>query len=261
MATAANQNVRLTLQQQESIGRFFARVQAVNPGIKQLWVADSEFHSQFKSPGSDLMDGQGGRPVPVCFVFHNPITRETFEQFYRAGDPVPPCPINLGADTLLIAFTAIAELTTMLALWGRMSVRVLDLDVEWRHINNEEFTLKELKKEARNAKGNEELSPLGLLGVCALHGISTRDQQHKDEMRRLILTGGPWSEAEQRKILDYCGEDVWDTAALLAEMWAKIPDAMYCRKRSTASRLRCTAVARCPRSPGWNTPESRWTLI
>ena len=231
MATTANQNARLTLQQQESVGRFFARVQAINPGIKHLWVADSEFHSAFKAPGSDLMDGQGGRPVPVCFVFYNPITGETVEQFYRAGEPIPPCPINLGADTLLIAFSAIAELTTMLALWGRMSVRVLDLDVEWRHINNEEFTLKQLKNEARGAKGNDELSPLGLLGVCALHGISTRDQQSKDELRRLILTGGPWTEAERRKILDYCGEDVWDTAALLAEMWAKIPDAVYCREK------------------------------
>ena len=52
--------------------------------------------------------------MPVCFVFHNPITGETIEQFYRAGDPIPPCPIGLGPDTLLVAFTATAELTTML---------------------------------------------------------------------------------------------------------------------------------------------------
>ena len=99
----------------------------------------------------------------------------------------------------------------MLALWGRMSARVLDLDIEWKHINNEEFTLTNLKKEARNAKGTDELSPLGLLGVCALHNISTRDQQHKEQMRHLILTGGPWTEEQERQILDYCAEDVWDT--------------------------------------------------
>ena len=231
MIATSNQTVRLTPKQQESIGRFFARVQSANPSIKHLWVADSEFHSGFKSPGSDLMNGQGGRPVPVCFVFHNPITGETLEQFYRTGDPIPPCPIGLGADTLLVAFTAVAELTTMLALWGRMSARVLDLDIEWRHINNEEFILKDLKIEARNAKGSEDLSPLGLLGVCALHGVASRGQQHKDEMRQLILTGGPWSETDERSILDYCGEDVWDTTALLAEMWAKFPDAVYCREK------------------------------
>lgn len=232
MTTASSQAARLTLKQSESIGRFFARVQAANPGIKHLWVADSEFHSSFKSPKSDLLDGQGGRPVPVCFVFHNPITGETREQFYRAGEPTPPPPVSLGADTLVVAFTATAELTTMLALWDRMSARVLDLDIEWRHIHNEEYKLKEMKIEARNARGSDsELSPLGLLGVCAVHGISTRDQQHKDEMRNLILTGGPWSADDERKILDYCGEDVWDTTALLAEMWPKIPDAVYCREK------------------------------
>jgi DNA polymerase I len=115
-------------------------------------------------------------------------------------------------------------------LWGLMSARVLDLDIEWKHINNEEYTLKNLKQEARNAKGSEELSPLGLLGVCALHQISTRDQQHKEDMRRLILTGGPWTEQQERQILDYCAEDVWDTLALLAEMWEKIPDPHYCRQ-------------------------------
>jgi DNA polymerase I len=232
VVATANQNARLTPKQQESIERFFARVQAINPAIKHLWVADSEFHSQFKSHGSDLMDGQGGRPVPVCFVFYNPITGETCEQFYRAGDPIPACPIGLGPDTLLVAFTAIAELTTMLSLWGRMSPRVLDLDIEWHHCNNEEYKWKEMKIEARNAKGSDtELSPLGLLGVCAIHGIAGRSQQHKDEMRNLILTGGPWSEADERRILDYCAEDVWDTTALLAEMWVKFPDAVYCREK------------------------------
>ena len=61
MIATSNQTARLTPKQQESIGRFFARVQSANPSIKHLWVADSEFHSQFKSPGSDLMNGQGGR--------------------------------------------------------------------------------------------------------------------------------------------------------------------------------------------------------
>lgn len=230
-AKPATRNARLTLKQQESIERFFARVQAANPAIKHIWIADSEFHSEFKSAGSDLMDGQGGKPVPVCFVFHNPITGETIEQFYREGDPIPPCPISLGQDTLLVAFTATAELGTMLALWGKMSARVLDLDVEWRHLNNEEYLHNEMKREAWNAKRNKELSPLGLLGVCAIHGISSRDQTHKDEMRRLILTAGPWTEEQERQILDYCAEDVWDTAALLAEMWTKIPDTVYCKER------------------------------
>jgi DNA polymerase-1 len=221
----------LTPEQSESVKRFFARVQAVNPAIQEIWIADSEFHSEFSAPDSDLMDGRGGRPAPVCFVFFNPITGEVREQFYKKGQEIPGPPISLGQNTLLVAFTATAELTTMLALWGRMSSRILDLDIEWKHINNEDNTLKKMKIEARNAKGAGELSPLGLLGVCALHGITTRDQQHKDEMRRLILTGKKWTPDEERRILDYCAEDVQDTAALLAAMWKRIPDpVMYCRE-------------------------------
>lgn len=50
-------------------------------------------------------------------------------------------------------------------------------------------------------------------------------------MRRLILTGGPWTEEQERVILDYCAEDVQDTASLLAAMWPTISDpVMYCRQ-------------------------------
>jgi DNA polymerase family A len=219
MSTATASAELLTAAQRESIGRFFERVRSLNPRLKSLWVADSEF-----------IAAPGARPVPVCFTFHNPITGETIEQFYRKGEPIPPCPIVLGPDSLLVAFTATAELGSMLALWGRMSCRVVDLDIEWRHINNEEFTLKELKIDAKNSKGGD-LSPLGLLGVCAVHGISTRDQVHKDEMRKLILSGGPWTGEQECLILDYCAEDVQDTAALLAAMWHKIPSPAYCRQR------------------------------
>jgi DNA polymerase I-like protein with 3'-5' exonuclease and polymerase domains len=221
----------LTPEQLESVRRFFARLQSEDPKIKEMWIADSEFHSEFKGRDSELMDGQGGRPVPVCFVFYNPITGEVREQFYRKGEEIPEPPISLGNDTLLIAYTATAELTTQLALWGRMSSRPFDLAIEWLHIQNEDNTLAQMKKEARNAKGSEELSPLGLLGVCALHGVVGRSQSHKEEMRRLILTGKDWTPEEERKILDYCSEDVQDTAALLANMWKRIPDpVMYCKQ-------------------------------
>src|ERR1700693_3142391 len=214
----------------ESVGALLDRLNSLGAGIKNIWVADTEFHSQTKSK-SGKFDANGGLQVPVCAVFYNPITGEETRQFYIPGEPYPPCPIALGPDSLLVAFTATAELKTMLSLWDRMPTRVLDLEMEWLSINNEEYMRDRLKNEARAAKKHGDLSPLSLLGVCALYGISTRAQEHKDKMRDLVLRGGPWTEEEQQNILDYCADDVYDTAALLAVFWKKIPAAYYCRER------------------------------
>lgn len=221
----------MTLSQKESIGILLSRLQAINPSIKRIIVADSEFHSKTQG-ATGRFDRDGDPQVPVCFVFLDPISGLEYRQFYRPGEPTPSCPINLGPDTLFVAFTAQAELMTTLALWGIMPSRILDLDIEWLARNNEEYTKEEMKREAKNSRNSdEELSPLSLLGVCAIHGIATRDQAHKDEMRDLILRGGPWSPAEEGMILNYCAEDVYDTAALLAAFWPKIQDAYYCRDR------------------------------
>lgn len=215
-----------------SCQRLLSRLNSLGAGIKNIWVADSEFHSPTKGE-TGLYDTEGGLQIPVCFVFLNPITGEEIRQFYLPGKSYPPCPISLGPDTLFVAFSAQAELMTMLRLWRRMPCRILDLEVEWRALQNEEYTLDQMKKEAKAANKNKngDLSPLSLLGVCAIHGISTRSQPHKDEMRNLILGGGPWSEGERRQILNYCAEDVYDTAALLAAFWSKIEDVPYGRNR------------------------------
>jgi DNA polymerase I len=220
----------VTPTQRESIGRLLARLNSLGAGIRDIWIADSEFHSQAKS-STGLFDTDGGLQVPVCFVFFNPITSEEIRQFYTSLKPYPPCPISIGSDTLFVAFSAQAELLTMLRLWGAMPSRILDLEIEWLAMNNEEYRLRQLKSEARSANKDGDVSPLSLLGVCAIHGISTRDQGHKDTMRDLILRAGPWTDEEVQQILDYCAEDVYDTAALLAALWEKIQDVFYCRER------------------------------
>jgi len=223
----------------ESCQRLLSRLNALGAGIKNIWVADSEFHSPTKGE-TGLYDTEGGLQIPVCFVFLNPITGEEIRQFYTPGEPYPPCPIPLRPDTLFVAFSAQAELMTMLRLWDRMPSRILDLEMEWRALHNEEYLLDQMKKEAKAANKNKngDLSPLSLLGVCAVHGISTRGQAHKDEMRDLILRGGPWSTDETQQILNYCAEDVHDTAALLAVFWPKIEDVPYGRSRITIDGMK-----------------------
>src|SRR5262249_39570089 len=61
----------------------------------------------------------------------------------------------------------------------------------------------------------------------------------KEEMRALIMRGGPWSAAERRAILEYCESDVDALARLLPAMSAKLdlPRALF-RGRYMAAAAR-----------------------
>ena len=48
------------------------------------------------------------------------------------------------------------------------------------------------------------------------------DSLYKTDMRDLIMSGGPWSEAEKNKILDFCAMDVAITSKLFERMWPNI---------------------------------------
>ncbi len=54
----------------------------------------------------------------------------------------------------------------------------------------------------------------GLLSVCQHCGIETIDQAQKEQARKRIIQGGPFTEKEQEDILKYCESDVMETAEL-----------------------------------------------
>ena len=58
----------------------------------------------------------------------------------------------------------------------------------------------------------------GLIGALAYYGLDSIGVTEKDEMRELVLRGGPWSDAERAEILDYCETDVAALARLLPAM-------------------------------------------
>jgi DNA polymerase family A len=84
--------------------------------------------------------------------------------------------------------------------------RVLDLFTEFRNRTN----------------GVPTENGSGLLGALAYHGLDAIGAVEKDEMRALILRGGPWSDAERAAILDYCESDVAALARLLPVMLPQI---------------------------------------
>ncbi len=179
-----------------------AELNKLGAGIEHIWIADTEFY------GAD-----GDLPVPVCSVFHNPLTGQTIRQWYERGDtPQPPVPLD--NSTLFIAFAAQAELMTFIQLGWEMPRRILDLFIEYRHLNNEYYRVQEMKAQ----------KAFNLLAAASSYGIHLESADFKEEMRDLILRGHPYTPEEQDKIMDYCELDVMETAGLAEKMWTDIPD-------------------------------------
>ena len=112
----------------------------------------------------------------------------------------PPFPI--GADTLVVAYYASAELGCFRALKWLMPARVLDLFAEFRCRTN----------------GLDVPCGSGLLGALAYFGLNAIDAAVKDTMRDLAIRGGPYSAAERAALMEYCESDVVSLNELLPAM-------------------------------------------
>src|SRR5262249_7791477 len=113
---------------------------------------------------------------------------------------LPPYPT--GPDSLFVAYYASAEISCHLALGWPVPERVLDLFTEFRN----------------HANGLPTIAGSGLIGALASFGLDAMGAQEKDEMRSLILRGGPWSCSERNAIIDYSESDVDGLARLLPAM-------------------------------------------
>jgi hypothetical protein len=146
----------------------------------------------------------GNRPVPVCFVARELRSGRRFRVWQHQIGPAPP--YATGTDVLFVAYYASAELGCYRVLGWPMPERILDLFTEFR------------------ARTNGLNTPAGtsLLGALAYFGLDGMGSAEKDDMRALILRGGPWSDAERLAILDYCEGDVDALRRLLVAMWSKV---------------------------------------
>jgi hypothetical protein len=155
----------------------------------ELWAVDFEY------------DGKPGEnPKPVCLVAWE-LRRGRKVRLWRNEFGVKP-PYPTGPASLFIAYYASAEIGCHLALGWPVPERVLDLFTEFRNHTN----------------GVPTASGASLLGALAHYGLESIGAVEKQEMRDLVLRGGPWSAAEQLAILDYCENDVAALARLLPAM-------------------------------------------
>jgi hypothetical protein len=162
---------------------------------------------EFEFGGHDTFEAasrSGERPRPVCVVARELRSGQTWRQWRDEFGPLPPFPI--GPDALFVAYYASAELGCFRALGWPRPANILDLFTEFRDRTN----------------GLETPAGAGLVGALTFFGLDTIGSQEKDELRALVLAGGPWSSNEQAAILDYCQSDVAALERLLPAMAPRI---------------------------------------
>lgn len=155
---------------------------------RSVWLVDFEFHQP-----------DGCRPTPLCFVAKELFTGDTI----RRWEPFDCRPnYGVGEDDLFVSYYSTAELGCHLALRWPMPDNILDLYAEFR----------------RHVCGLTVLSGHGLLGALAYFGLNGLEGAVKDEMRTLVMRGGPYTDEEKGRVLDYCESDVSALARLLPKL-------------------------------------------
>jgi hypothetical protein len=201
--------------------------------FRELVLADFEFAI---TPGN--------RPVPVCLVAHELRSGRRFRIWQDQFGPAPP--YATGPDVLFVAFYASAELGCYRVLKWPMPERILDLFCEFRARTN----------------GLDTPAGNGLLGALTYFGLDGIGAAEKEEMRALILRGGPWTEEERTAILDYCEGDVAALERLLPAMLSGIdlPRALL-RGRYMAAAAAMEHVGTPIDVPTLEIFRARWTEI
>ena len=159
----------------------------------EIWAVDFEFGSE---PGEN--------PAPVCLVAWELRSGRKVRLWRDEFGSAPPYPT--GPTALFVAYYASAEIGCHLGLDWLVPERVLDLYTEFRNRTN----------------GVPTENGSGLLGALAYHGLDGIGTVEKEEMRELVLRGGPWTDAEREAILEYCESDVAALARLLPVMLPSI---------------------------------------
>jgi DNA polymerase-1 len=161
--------------------------------FREVVVSDFEF-----------VVGPGERPRVVCLVAHELRSGRRHRLWHDQLGPIPPYPVS--PDSLFIAYYASAELGCHRALNWPIPARVLDLFTEFRCRTN----------------GLSTVAGSGLIGALTHFGLDTIGATEKDDMRALVMGGGPWSAQERSDILDYCESDVGALERLLPAMLSGI---------------------------------------
>jgi DNA polymerase-1 len=160
---------------------------------REVWAWDFEFLA---------LDGE--RPEPVCMVARE-LRSGRLLRFWQDELPAEP-PFRTDAEALFVSYVASAEVGCHLALNWPAPARILDLAAEFKVATN----------------GWSLPCGPGLLGALQAYGLDAMAAEEKNAWRRIVMRGGPWSDAERQGVLDYCQADVDALVELLPKMLPSI---------------------------------------
>ena len=163
-----------------------------------IYLVDFEFHP--------ARNREGNPPVPVCMVVREWPSGATRRYWQADLQQMSTAPFPTSNAALCVAYFASAEMDCFRVLGWDLPVNVLDLFAEFRCQTN----------------GLHLAHGSGLIGALMHYGLPSIGGEQKGTMRDLILTGGPWSPAEELAILDYCETDVVALDNLLTAMQDQI---------------------------------------
>jgi DNA polymerase family A len=168
--------------------------------FREIWLCDFEFNAP-----------PGERPDPICLVAWEFRSGRKIRLWRDRFGLTPP--YSTARDSLFVAYFASAEIGCHLSLNWPKPAWVLDLFTEFRNHTN----------------GLQTIAGNGLVGALTQYGLDGIGATEKENMRDLVLRGGPWTSDEQIAILDYCESDVAALARLLPAMLPSIdlPRAIY----------------------------------
>jgi len=163
--------------------------------FRELWCCDFEFQAD-----------PGERSWVICMVAQELISGRHIRMWRNELLALRRAPFDTGADSVLVAYYASAELGCFLELGWPLPTNVIDLFAEHR------------------VETNGQKVPCGndLLGALAIRGLAHIDAGEKEVMRQLVMGQRQWTEAERRSILQYCASDVAGLIALLPVMMVNI---------------------------------------
>lgn len=163
--------------------------------FREIWVVDFEF---IAPPGHN--------PEVLCMVAREVKSGREIRLWIDDLVLMSAAPWNTGQGAVTVAFYASAEMNAFRALGWASPLNIIDLFCEF----------------CAETNGLYLPDGRGLLGALAFFGLSGMAAAHKETMRQLVMSGGPWSAEERKAIISYCAEDVYATEILLGALVAKL---------------------------------------
>jgi DNA polymerase I len=186
--------------------------------FREIWAVDGEWY-----PGEGLGQGgvRGDRATPFCLCAYEIRSRRLIKLRQHELGRFPP--YSLGGDSLVVTYMLSADYGGIhLPLgWGKPAF-AFDAYVEFRHITNDATAKSEDRK-----KGF-----YGLAGALRYFGEDELDIAKKKESRDRILQGPPFTDAEERELVDYCAGDTLALARLLPHLVSLTPSLKHAYLRA-----------------------------